>query len=164
MNGTLVQRSDKVAFYGVVSGATTTYHRMQGFTDMNKSLNPTEYSRQYVDEAFEQTDVVRYSPSFAFTFDQYKGNAVHDDIAKLADDEVVGTSAVRSIILVDFTKEATVTPGTFEAIKRDFSVIAESEGGSTDAYTYSGTLRVKGEKIKGTAETTDDWLTLTFTE
>ena len=167
MDGTLVQRADKVAFMGVptTAGGTTTivYHRMQGFTDMSKSLNPKEYSRQYVDEAFEQTDVVGFSPSIAYGFDQYKGNAVHDDLVKLSDNEAVGTAAVRSIVIVDFTKETAET-GAFEAKKREFSVIPDSEGGSTDAYTYSGNFKVKGNQIEGVATSSDDWMTLTFTE
>ncbi len=137
------------------------YHRMQGFTDMSKSLNPKEYSRQYVDEAFEQTDVVGFSPSIAYSFDQYKGNAVHDDLVQLSDNEAVGTSAVRTIVIVDFTKP-TDKDGEYKATSRDFSVIPDSEGGSMDAYTYSGNFKVKGNKVDGTATTNDDWLTLEF--
>jgi len=33
-----------------------------------------------------------------------------------------------------------------------------------EAYKYSGTFRVKGEKVFGTAESTDDWQTCTFKE
>ncbi len=164
MDGTLVQRADKVAFFGVV-GETgeVTYHRMQGFTDMSKSQNPKEYSRQYVDEEFEQADVVGYSPSIAYSFDQYVGDPVHDEIVKLSDNEAVGSNAVRTIVIVDMTKAGTKA-GTFVAAKRDFSVIADSEGNSFDAYTYSGNFKVKGSKIEGVASTTDEWQTLTFEE
>ena len=149
---------DKISVKYVKAG--TEYHRMQGFTDMSKSLNPKEYSRQYVDEKFEQTDVTGFSPSIAYGFDQYKGNAVHDELVKLSDNEAVGTAAVRAIIIVDFTKEQ--GEGTYSATKRDFAVIPDSEGGSMDAYTYSGNFKVKGDKVEGTATTTDDWLTITF--
>ena len=142
---------------------TKIFHRMQGFTEMSKSLNPKEYSRQYVDEEFEQTDVVGFSPSIAYGFDQYKGNPVHDELVKLSDNEAVGTDAVRSIVIVDFTKP-TDTDGTYKATLRDFSVIPDSEGGSMDAYTYSGNFKVKSGKIEGTATSSDDWLTLTFTQ
>ena len=145
MSNTLVKRSDKVAFYGIkaAEGDTYTYHRMQGFTDMSTSKNPIEYSRQYVDEDFEQADVVGYSPSIAYGFDQFAGNAVHEDIAKISDDELLGSAAIRPIVLVDLTKASGVN-----AVKRDFAVIPDSEGDSTDAYTYSGNLKVKGDKIK----------------
>ena len=72
----LVQRSKKVAFYKVGDK----YERMTGFTSMSKSSNPKEYSRQYVDEDGEVTDVTGYSPSIDYAFDQYENNAVHDDI------------------------------------------------------------------------------------
>ncbi len=161
MSNTLVKRSDKVAFYGIkaAEGDTYTYHRMQGFTDMSTSKNPIEYSRQYVDEDFEQADVVGYSPSIAYGFDQFAGNAVHEDIAKISDDELLGSAAIRPIVLVDLTKASGVN-----AVKRDFAVIPDSEGDSTDAYTYSGNLKVKGDKIKGTATSADGWKTITFTE
>ena len=146
-----------------VKGGETVYHRMQGFTDMSKSLNPKEYSRQYVDEEFEQTDVVGFSPSIAYGFDQYLGNAVHDELVKLTDNEAIGTAAVRTIVVVDFTKP-TSNHDEYQATARDFSVIPDSEGGSMDAYTYSGNFKVKGNKIEGTATSTDEWLTLTFVE
>ena len=47
MEGKLVQRADKVAFYGVKGeGDAVTYHRMKGFTDISTSKNPKEYSRK----------------------------------------------------------------------------------------------------------------------
>ena len=144
-------------------GGETVYHRMQGFTDMSKSLNPKEYSRQYVDEEFEQTDVVGFSPSIAYGFDQYLGNAVHDELVRLTDNEAIGSDAVRTIVVVDFTKP-TANPDEYQATAREFSVIPDSEGGSMDAYTYSGTFKVKGDKIEGTATSTDNWQTLEFVQ
>lgn len=144
-------------------GGEIAYHRMQGFSDMSRSLNPKEYSRQYVDEEFEQTDVVGFSPSISYSFDQYLGNAVHDELVRLTDNEAIGSDAVKTIVIVDFTKPTT-NPGEYQAVAREFSVIPDSEGGSMDAYTYSGTFKVKGNKIEGTATTTDDWLTLDFVQ
>lgn len=165
ISGNLMKRSDKVAFYGIkaAEGDTYTYHRMQGFTDISTSKNPIEYSRQYVDEEFEQSDVVGYSPSISYGFDQFAGNEVHEDIVKISDDELLGTEAVRPIVMVDMSKAGT-PEGSFAAVKRDFAVIPDSEGDSTDAYTYSGNLKVKGDKIKGTATSADGWQTITFTE
>lgn len=158
----LVQRAQKVMFYGVpgTDGAST-YKRMKGFTDQSTSKNPKEYTRQYVDELFEQTDVVGYSPSTSYGFDQYAGNPVHDDIVKITNDELVGNDAIRTLILVDISG---LTEGTktAPAVSRAFSVIPDSEGGSLDAYTYTGNFKSKGAKVKGTATTEDDWQTVTF--
>ena len=149
----VVKRSDKVAFYGVTNGETVVYHRMKGFTDISISRNPKEYSRQYVG----------YATSMSYGFDQHIGDAVHEDIAAVHDSELLGTDAVRSIIIVDFTKKGS-TDKTFVARKRDFAVIPDGEGDSMDAYTYSGTLKTAGDTVVGTAATEDDWETCTFTE
>ena len=157
----LVQRADKVAFMKV----DDKFQRMQGFTGMSTSKNPKEYTRQYVDELFETTDVVGISASIEFAFDQFVGNPVHDKLTIMIDDEVVGTDAVVEIMVVDFTKPATGGTGkAFEARTRKYSVIPNTEGGSLDAYTYEGTFRVNGNTEKGTATSEDDFLTATFTK
>ncbi len=150
MEGTLKKRSDVKAFYGIpASGSgTPVYTRMRGFTEMSTSKNAKEYSRQYVDEAFETTDTVGYSTSISFAFDKYVGNAVLEDIAAIFDDELIGAEAQREIIQVDFTKSE---DSGFSAVKRTFSVIADSTGDSTDAMTYSGTFKVVTGIEKGIA-------------
>jgi len=83
---------------------------------------------------------------------------VHTDIISIFDREKVGVEAVRPIIMVDLADDS------HTAIKRDFAVVAESEGRGVETYKYSGTFRVKGEKINGTAVSEDDWQTCTFAE
>jgi hypothetical protein len=153
----ILKRSDKLAFYGVPGeGGEYTYHRMKGFSTLSTAKNPKEYSRQYVDEESERTDVVGYSPSMSFTLDRAKDNAVHDDIISIYDNEKVGADAVRPIIIVDMTADAV------NAISRNFAVIPDAEGDGTDAYVYSGTFKATGEKIVGTATSSDEWQTITF--
>lgn len=164
LKGKLVKRSDKVAYYGVPKDSMVTFTRMQGFTSQSKSKNPIEYSRQYVDEEFEQTDVTGYSTSMSYAFDQYEGNHVHDDMVQLADNEVTGTDAVREIVIVDFSKPIDKESRKYSARKRTFAVIFDSEGDETSAYTYSGNFRTKGDIISGTATVSIDGLTLTFEE
>ncbi|MBR5613889.1 MAG: hypothetical protein IKW64_01120 [Clostridia bacterium] len=156
----VVKRCKKLAFYGVPEGSSGEYvfYRMKGFDEIVTSKNPREYSRQYVDEEFEQTDVVGYNPSISFGFDRFSQNAVHDDIISIFNEEKVGAEAVRPIIMVDLESEEKT------AIKREFSVVAESEGSGVDLYKYSGSFRVKGEKVVGKAESSDDWQTCTFVE
>ncbi len=162
MLGKLVNRHEKIAFYGVKDeNGAVTYHRMCGFTKMDTSKNPAHYSRRYIDESFEQTDVVAFSPSIAFSFDRYNGNPVHDDIVSISDNELLGTDAVRSIVVADLS---TIKDGSCDAICRNFSVIVDSEGDSTDAFTLSGSFNTKGEKIFGQAVISPDGQTLEFTE
>lgn len=162
MEEKLVKRSQKVAFYGVKGTGETVYHRMTGFTEFSKTSNPKEYNRQYVDEEFERSDIVGYSPEYSYAFDAFSGNAVHTDIAAISDEEKTGTDAVREIIIVDLTQAG--DSGKYEAVKREFSVIPDSEGDSTDAYTYSGTMKAYGERVSGSASSADDFQTVTFTE
>ena len=154
----VVKRCKKLAFYGVKEGEGFVFYRMKGFDEITTSKNPREYSRQYVDEEFEQTDVVGYNPSISFGFDRFQNDAVHDDIAKIFNNEAIGADAIRPIIMVDLASEEK------SAVKRDFAVVAENEGNGTDLYKYSGTFRVKGERIEGVAESEDDWQTCRFVE
>ena len=159
MARTLVKRSDKVAFFGNMSTGTETFNRMRGFTTLSGSKNPSEYSRQYVDEEFETTDVTGYSPSYDFGFDQYTDDPVHDEMVEILDSESTGTDARRNIVIVDFSQP---DGGGYKAVKREWSIIGDSEGDSMDAYTYSGTLRATGQRITGTATMNSDNSVATF--
>ena len=164
MEGTLTGRYSVVAFYGIKGSGdtpTVTYHRMQGFTTLTTSKNPKEYTRQYVDEDHEQTDVVGYSPSIAYTFDRYAGNAVQDDIVRITNQELTGNDALVDIVVVDTAD--TQSGGGCTAVKRAYAVIPDSEGDSADAYTYSGNFKVKGDRELGAATVSEDGLTCTFT-
>lgn len=152
-------RSKKVAFMKVENG---TFHRMKGFTALSVNRNPKEYTRQYVDEPFETTDVVAISTSMDFTFDQMQNDPVHEKMVDIIDGEKIGDDAVVTIVVVDLTKQGATTE-SYKAVKRDFVLIPETEGDSVDAYTYSGILRAKGEKVEGEATSTDGWKTCTFT-
>ncbi len=159
----IIKRYKKLAFFGVPTmgengEVSVVFHRMKGFDSISTSKNPREYSRQYVDEEFEQTDVVGYTPSIAFGFDRFSGDCVHNDIIDIFNKELVGADAVRTIVMVDMASDEKT------AIKRDFAVIAENEGDGLDAYKYSGALRVKGEKSFGTATSDDNWQTCSFVE
>ena len=158
----LIKRSDKVSFLGCVSDGSETFNRMRGFTTLSGAKNPTEYSRRYVDEEFETTDVTGYSPSLDFGFDQYAGDPVHDEMVKILDGEALGTEARRNIVTVDFSQEA--GEGSYKAVKREYAIIGDAEGDSMDAYTYSGTFRSTGKRIVGTATVDEAGAVATFTE
>ena len=143
----LVTRDKKVAYFGCVNGENTIYNRMRHFTSMSKSSNPNEYSRKYVDEAGENTDVTGYSPSISYGFDLYTNDAVHEEIIAITDGELVGDDAVRTILLVDFTKQGT-SENSFKAIKRDYAVVPDSDGDDENTYTYSGNFKSKSDKTE----------------
>lgn len=155
----LVKRSGKVAFMDVSTTQIPNFLRMRKFTDISKSKNPTEYSRTYVDEDGEVTDVTGYSEEISYAFDLYTGNLVHEKIVKITDDELTGDEALVKILIVDFSKP--VGSG-YEARLRTYSAVPDTEGDSTDAYTYSGSFRKNSKMTKGIATLNSDNTVATF--
>ena len=161
-NPTIVQRHKMLSFYGVTttttSGGTTTttttYYRMKFFTGLSQAKNPQEYSRKYVDEATNRTDVTGYSPEISYGFDKHRNDPVLTDIVKITNEELYGDDAVREIINVDTE--------TGEAYKRSYTVSPGTEGDDANIYKYSGSFKANGEQIKGAATSSDDWVTVTF--
>lgn len=147
------KRCDKVAFMGV----NGTYYRMTNFTEITTSKNPKEYSRQYVDEEFARDSVVGYNPSISYGFDYDSENPVHGLLKNIIDNELVGDEAAVEIIMVDIADADGVNSG----ISRRWSVIPDSEGGSLDAYTYSGSFRADGGKENVSVVSADGWQTVT---
>ena len=160
----LVKRSGKVAYMNVGTTGTSSFQRMRKFTEISKSKNPTEYSRSYVDEDGEVTDVTGYSEEISYAFDLYQGNAVHEKIVDITDNEKTGDDALVKILTVDFSKAVSGGTDGYEARLRTYAVIPDTEGDSTDAYTYSGTFRKNSGFTIGTATISEDGKTATFTE
>lgn len=149
----IVLRYNKVAFYGVPksAGGEVTFTRMHGFSDMSESKNVTTYDRRYVDKKSNDVDVTGYAPSISFTFDEHRDDVVCEDIAGIIDNEKIGSDAVRSVVVVDFTQPQ---EDGFKAYKRDWSIVGDSVGSGTDAFVYSGTLNSKSEAVWGIAKVT----------
>ena len=159
----LVGRYKRLAFMEVTgTGSASTLTRMTGFTSLSEGKEPTEYSRQYVDEATERTDVVGYATSIEYEFDRYTNNPVCERLSEIADDELVGTEAQVNIVSVDIFTEDTQKRAI--ARKRTYSVVPDTTGDGTDALIYSGSFSAASEITKGYATSEDDWQTCTFTE
>lgn len=156
----LVKRSGKVAFMDVSTTSIANFLRMTKFTEISKSKNPTEYSRTYVDEDGEVTDVTGYSEEISYAFDLYQGNLVHQKLVDITDNEKTGNDALEKILQVDFSKP--IDDG-YEARLRTYSTVPDAEGDSTDAYTYSGAFRKNSGFIIGKAVVSKDGKTATFT-
>lgn len=154
----LVLRSKKVSYMETTADE---FERMIGFTALTTNKNPEEYTRKYVDEDHETTDIIGMSTAMEYEFDQMKGNKVHDGIIEITDKEMLGKEAVKDIVVVDFTTLDDVE-NTADAVKRSFTVVPESDGDGTEAYRYTGSFRVKSGRVEGTVTTTDDWETVKF--
>lgn len=144
--GQVYNRADIVNFMGLTLDATI-FQRMKGFTDAGKSMNSSTYDRRYVDEKTERSDVTAYATEIAYGFDRMYGNAVHDVIAKVHDDEIVGFSV--PIITVNFNEP--INDG-YKARMRIWSVQPDGDGDSTDAYTYSGAFKANSSIVTGIAK------------
>lgn len=155
----LVARHKRLAFMKTEDGV---YTRMTGFTSLGESKEAKEYSRQYVDEATERADVVGYATGISYEFDRHTNTPVHDILASISDDEIVGTDAQVSIVSVDLFDEN--ADGSCTARLRTHSVIPDASGDGTDALIYKGTLKAASEITHGTATSADNWQTCAFVE
>ena len=153
------KRHEILAFYGITyenEGSTiTAYKRMTKFTQLTQNKNPIEYSRQYIDEAYQFSDVVGYAPTIDYAFDAHTNNEVQQDIINITNGEYLGSEAVRQILVVD--------TNTGDAVLRSYSVIPSTEGDNANIYTYSGSFKANSAPTFGEAETLSDWQQATFT-
>lgn len=150
----IYSRAKVVNFMNTGTTADPVFTRMQGFTSGGKELNASTYSRRYIDEDFERETTTGYSPNIPYTFDRIIGNAVHEKVAIVHDDE-----------LLDQTCEIlTVNTITNTAYLRVYNINPDSDGTETDSYSYSGNFHANGAMQKGTAVISADGLTATFTE
>ena len=156
----IVKRSERLSFMDT-TGDGASFARMTKFTSLKGSKNPMEYSRQYVDMDVESSDVVGYAPAIEYSFDRHTDTPVHEKIAEITDDELLGTDTYVDIVTVD--KFAVDSKGNAPARKRTYSVVADSEGDGTDALIYSGNFKAVSEITEGYATTADEWQTITFT-
>lgn len=141
----LKKRSEKLAFLEVKLGDKLTgYCRLEGFTTQTFNANAKEFSRQYVDEDTERTDVTGYSESVNYNFDQYIGQPALSEIVKIVENELTGTDAVRNILTVDMTSNT--SGGQYEATLRAYAIVPSSNGDTTDCMTYSGDFKSRGAK------------------
>lgn len=158
----IIRRSRRVAFMDTdKAGSTPKYERMTDFSTFSGAKNPKEYTRQYVDESSERSDVTGYSPSISYSFDRHTETPVHDRIASIHDDELLGSDACVDIVVVDLFEKS--EDGQLKAKKRTYSVIPNVDGDGTDALVYSGTLRAASDFVDGTATISEDGKIATFT-
>lgn len=153
-------RKDMASYMNTGTAAVPVWTLMgEGFTELEESKNSLEYSRHYVHEATERTDVVGYATSFGYSADIYTEDPAIIRIDEVTMDELTGTAAQVEIVNTMFYKP--VTPGGTEylAYKRFYNVIPDTKAAGTEALVLTGTLTAAGDQAKGTW----DAATSTFT-
>ena len=160
----MVKRCQRVAFMNTdTTGSAPKYDRMTKFSSLSNSKNPKEYSRQYVDQEFEESDVVGYAPSISYSFDRHTNTPVHEMIAKIHDGELTGTETLADIVVIDLFDPVGSAEGTYTARKRTWAVIPDADGDGSDALVYTGSFKAKSSVETGTATLSADGKTLTYT-
>ncbi|MBQ8824107.1 MAG: hypothetical protein IJZ64_02635 [Ruminococcus sp.] len=167
-NLSVVKRSEKLAFWGVGFVNSTHFVRVEAFTEMAFSKNAIEYTRRYVDEDTDRTDVTGYSESISYNFDRYVGHPVLEDLVSITENEKTGVAAVRVVAVVDLTTAVGMGNGVARAEVRrcTYTIVPDSNGNTNDCMTYSGNIKIRGVKegIKNTlyAYSSDNWETIYF--
>ena len=156
---TLITRDQWRAFMNTGTGETAAYSLIgEGFTSFAEAKNPKEYSRQYVHEKSERSDVVGFAPSIAYSADMHSGDPCVERVAKAHDEEQIGNAAHVDIVTVNMWEKGQAE-GTYVAYKRTYSIIPDSTGDGTEALIYSGNLKAGGEAVKGEFNTKDNTFT-----
>lgn len=124
----------------------------EGFTEFTENKNPREYSRQYINEASERTDLVGFAPSVTYAFDVYEDDPVQEKLLSLTRGEAVGADAAVTVVTA-FLYCSGSTETRFKAVKRTYTVCPAKLGSGTDALVCSGTLKACGEAVHGEFDT-----------
>jgi hypothetical protein len=157
----MLNRNVKMAYVRTEEDHKSIYKKLTGFTEFAVSYNAKEYSRKYIDEKNEKTEVVAYQPSISYSFDKDEYNISQIPFIRAADMEYTGFDARTEIIIVDFM---TGDLDGMRAFYREYVIIPDTEGDDANVYTYSGTLRAFGEKYEVNVSSDDGWDTLRILE
>jgi len=118
----------------------------EGFTSFPESKGAKEYTRKYISDRTERSDVIGYAPSRAYSCDAITDDPVCMEIMKITDNECVGDEAQRTIVAVDAWDEAS---GSCTAYSRTYAIVPDTKGDGTDALVYTGTMKAVSDLVKG---------------
>ena len=118
-----------------------------GFTEFTENKNPREYSRQYIHESAERTDLVGFAPSVTYAFDVFDADEVQAALMEIMLSEATGDAA--SVTVVTAFLHKSCGENRVEAVRRDYTVCPAKLGAGTEALICSGTLKARGEACRG---------------
>lgn len=144
----LVMRYQWEAYMGCTIGTNPAINLIgEGFTAFPKAMNAKEYTRKYVNDKTERTDVIGYAPSIGYSCDAIPDDPCVAEIIHITDNELIGTDTHRDVYSVNrWTENSNVC----EAWKRTYAVIPDNKGDGTEALVYTGTLKAVSDLVKGT--------------
>lgn len=145
----LVLRCQYAAYMNCGTGDTEDFNLIgEGFTSFPESKNPKEYTRKYIHEKTERSDVIGYAPSISYSCDVITGDPVIEKIIDITDNEKLGSDTHVDIVTVNLWESE--GEGTYVAYKRKYAVVPDAKGDGVEAMIYTGTLKAVSEVVKGT--------------
>ena len=120
----------------------------EGFTDFTENKNPREYSRRYIHESTERTDLVGFAPSVTYAFDVCDTDCVQEHLLKMTMEEMVGADAQVTVVTA-FLYRPGKREGCVCAVRRSYTVCPARLGSGTDALICSGTMKACSEAEAG---------------
>lgn len=153
-DNTLIMRYQFASFMGCLDAEKKETFALigEGFTQLAESKNPQEYSRKYVSDKTTRTDLTGFAPQYDYTMDYIDGDPVTAEIAKITDNEILGTDARRNIVAVNLWSDP--TGKACEAKMRPYAIIPNQKADGTDALIYTGSMKAAGDFVDGTFDTT----------
>ncbi len=119
----------------------------EGFTAFPEAKNPVEYTRKYINDKTERTDVIGYAPSISYSCDAIKDDPCVQKIMEITDKEYLGVNTYVEIVNVNCWEQT--NSNEYKACKRTYAVIPDTKGDGTEALIYSGTLKAVSDPVYG---------------
>lgn len=123
----------------------------EGFTDFTENKNPVEYSRHYIHEATERTDIVGFAPSVTYAFDILDADEVQAALMEITVSESIGDAAVVTVVTAFLYNRD--DDGYAHAVRREYTVCPGKMGQGTEALICTGTLKSRGDADYGVFDT-----------
>ena len=129
----------------------------EGFRKLSQVKEPSEYTRRFVNESTDTTDIIKYNAEIAYEIDVFSDDPCVRRIVHITDGERRGQKA-RTDIITLFTEDVVALPYVCKASKRRYAIVPDRIGDDISVLQTSGKMVALDEKIEGTF----DMITLRF--
>lgn len=161
-NSGIATREELLSYMNTGTSTTPEWNLIGvGFSDLTENLNPKTKDSQYIHQKSGTSSIIGYAPTFDFTAELDKADAVTTFISSIGRERKVGAECETDIVNV-VTWLAGKTEGSTVAYKQHVAIKVDNSGSGAggDAMALTGSLLYKGDAVKG------EWndKTKTFTE
>lgn len=151
MNNHLVMRSSVLAFMNIQKDPLQLprYSLIgDGFTRLVNNKAPTEYTRKFVNQRTETTDIIKYQTEILYEIDVLSNNEVIRRILDITDGEWRTGAAMTDVVTV-WTDEIVARPMVCAASRRQYKIIPTTIGDDIQTLRTTGKMVAQGEAEKG---------------